>query len=253
MVSRWKACFFFQAWESSCKCLGLLPGGMFPWSMSTVCWGFKSSLSRRETHAIQCFFCLFALMSHLAEPLGCGASPWLKISGAERKTCLLSCSGWAAFRLDGVCPGWGWFHVSKCNRQSSDLLVPGTFSFAHRFCGSGLRQGTVVSTASGVLSGKSWTANCLQTYIGKFYFAHRFCGSGLRQGTMVSVASVILVGKSWTPGGSIWRLFTHVLGVVGSAGGWAQPGLVAGMWSLRVAWASSQHDGPRGPRGHRGS
>lgn len=173
--------------------------------------------------------------------------------GAERKVCLLSCSGWVAFRLDSVCPGWGWLHVSKCNRQPSDLLVPGTFSFTHRFCGAGLRQGTMVSTASGVLAGKSWTANCLQTYIKKFYFTHRFCGSGLRQGMMVSIASGVLVGKSWKAGGSIRRLFSHVPCVVGSAGGWAQPGLAAGMWSPWVAWASSQHGGPRGPRGHRRS
>lgn len=123
-------------------------------------------------------------MSHLAEPLECNASPWLKISGTERKACLLSCFGWVAFRLDGVYPGWGWLHVSKCNRQPSDLLVPGTFSLAHRFCGSGLRQGTMVPVASGGL-----------------------------------------VGKSWIAVGSIGRLLTHVLCVVGSAGGWAQPGL----------------------------
>lgn len=42
---------------------------------------------------------------------------------------------------------------------------------------------------------------------------------------MVPVASGGLVGKSWIAVGSIGRLLTHVLCVVGSAGGWAQPGL----------------------------
>lgn len=110
---------------------------------------------------MQCFFNLRAPISRLAVCLGGGASPKSETSGIGRKACVFLPV------LVGLPPsdstesaphGDGSTRLFLCNKRPTDLLVSRTFYFAHRFRGSGLRQGTMVSIASGVLAGKTRTA-----------------------------------------------------------------------------------------------
>ena len=128
--------------------------------MCTVHWHFKSSLSRQESRLIQCLFNLRALTSRLAVRLGRGASSKSDTLGIERKVCVFFpvLVGLPSDWMESAPDGDGSTHLFLCHKQPSDLLVSRTFYFAHRFCGSGLRQGTMVSIASGVSAGKTRTA-----------------------------------------------------------------------------------------------
>lgn len=125
----------------------------------------------------------------------------------------LSCSGWApSDSMESAPRGDGPTHLSLRNKQPTDLSVSRTFYFARRFRGSGLRQGTMVSVASGVLAGKTRTAEG---------------GLSAWGGHQLQPLHLRLV---WA-----WR----------GLEGWVRPRLSPGTCSLRAAWASSQHGSPR--------